>query len=154
LTAIGDEGVLALVCDSTNVFNPSPSGSEGDVARAMKEEVARHKGKRVLVTTLPAMSRACTRWARWPRQPIAALRLGPFAGSDHSGGRGLRLSGQIARYYRSDTAMSLPRGEVLIVATGGQGEPRAALARIAEGNHPIKLDRATLSFLQPSDPRQ
>jgi ribonuclease J len=38
-----------------------------------------------------------------------------------------------------DTAMSLPRGEVLIVATGGQGEPRAALARIADENHPIEL---------------
>ncbi|HZV08341.1 MAG TPA: ribonuclease J, partial [Novosphingobium sp.] len=51
LTRIGDEGVLALVCDSTNVFNPNPSGSEGDVGRAMLEEVRRHKGKRVLVTT-------------------------------------------------------------------------------------------------------
>ncbi|NNE49967.1 MAG: ribonuclease J, partial [Altererythrobacter sp.] len=38
-----------------------------------------------------------------------------------------------------DTAMSLPRGEVLIIATGGQGEPRAALARVAEGNHPLEL---------------
>jgi ribonuclease J len=38
-----------------------------------------------------------------------------------------------------DTAMSLPRGQVLILATGGQGEPRAALARIAEESHPIGL---------------
>ena len=51
LTAIGDQGVLALVCDSTNVFNPEPSGSEGGVLRGLTAEVAKHKGKRVLVTT-------------------------------------------------------------------------------------------------------
>lgn len=43
-----------------------------------------------------------------------------------------------------DTAMRLPAGRVLIVATGGQGEPRAALARIAEGTHPIKVGRDDL----------
>ena len=51
LTAIGDEGVLALVCDSTNVFNPKASGSEGAVRKALLEEVKRHHGKRVVVTT-------------------------------------------------------------------------------------------------------
>jgi ribonuclease J len=51
LTAIGDEGVLALVCDSTNVFNPAASGSEGEVRRGLMEEVAKHAGRRVLVTT-------------------------------------------------------------------------------------------------------
>ena len=39
-----------------------------------------------------------------------------------------------------DAAMRLPRDKVLIVATGGQGEPRAALARVADGTHPIQLD--------------
>ena len=51
LTAIGDEGVLALVCDSTNVFNPRPSGSEGAVREALLETVAGCKGRRVVVTT-------------------------------------------------------------------------------------------------------
>src|SRR3954467_7842732 len=40
LTEIGDDGVLALVCDSTNVFNPEASGSEGEVHRGLLEEVA------------------------------------------------------------------------------------------------------------------
>ena len=140
LTEIGDEGVLALVCDSTNVFNPAPSGSEGDVFRALLEEVDKHRGKRIVVTTFASN--------------VARLQtLGAIA--EHSGrqlcvaGRSLDRIIEVAQangYLEDlpdrvdfDTAMGLPRGEVLIVATGGQGEPRAALARIADGNHPIEL---------------
>jgi ribonuclease J len=66
LTKIGDDGVLALVCDSTNVFNPQPSGSEGAVYRGLLEEVRRHDGKR-----LPRTSRGCRRSAASPRRPAA-----------------------------------------------------------------------------------
>ena len=141
LTAIGDEGVLALVCDSTNVFNPEPSGSEGEVYRGLQLEVAKHKGRRVLVTTFASN--------------VARLQtLGAVAKATGRklcvAGRSLDKiieAGQASGYLKDlpqpidfDTAMALPRGEVLIVATGGQGEPRAALSRIAEGNHPISLE--------------
>ncbi|MEW9853979.1 ribonuclease J [Novosphingobium sp. M1R2S20] len=141
LTEIGDEGVLALVCDSTNVFNPEPSGSEGEVYRGLQLEVAKHKGRRVLVTTFASN--------------VARLQtLGAVARATGRqlcvAGRSLdRIieAGQASGYLKDlptpvdfDTAMSLPRGEVLIVATGGQGEPRAALARVAEENHPLALE--------------
>lgn len=140
LRAIGDEGVLALVCDSTNVFNPAPSGSEGAVHKGLMEEVARHKGKRVLVTTFASN--------------VARLQtLGEVA---RETGRQVCVAGrsidriiEVAQDngYLEDfpdpidfaTAMSLPRGDVMILATGGQGEPRAALARIADDNHPLEL---------------
>lgn len=140
LREIGDEGVLALVCDSTNVFNPKPSGSEGAVHRALMEEVARHAGKRVVVTTFASN--------------VARLQtLGEVA---REAGRQICVAGrsldriiEVAQdngYLEDfptpvnfDTAMGLPRGQVLIIATGGQGEPRAALARMAEKNHPIEL---------------
>ena len=140
LTEIGDDGVLALVCDSTNVFNPSPSGSEGAVFKGLLEEVQKHSGKRVLVTTFASN--------------VARLHtLGEVA---RETGRQICVAGRSldriievsqANGYLSDfpepvdfdTAMGLPRGEVLIVATGGQGEPRAALSRISEDNHPLKL---------------
>src|SRR6478752_5295795 len=51
LTQLGDQGILALVCDSTNVFNPEASGSEGGVYRGLLKEAARHSGKRLVVTT-------------------------------------------------------------------------------------------------------
>jgi len=142
LTAIGDEGVLALVCDSTNVFNPQASGSEGMVYRGLLEETARHKGKRVLVTTFASN--------------VARLQtLGAVADQT---GRRLCVAGRSldriiavakANGYLADfpelvdfqTAMALPRGEVLIMATGGQGEPRAALSRIAEEKHQIELSQ-------------
>ncbi len=141
LTEIGNQGVLALVCDSTNVFNPKASGSEGGVRDALMAEVAKHHGKRVLVTTFASN--------------VARLQtLGEVARASNRklcvAGRSLdRIirTAQSCGYLRDlpdvidfDSAMNLPRGEVLIVATGGQGEPRAALSRIAEDNHPISLE--------------
>jgi ribonuclease J len=132
--------VLALVCDSTNVFNPAPSGSESVVYQGLLEEVRRWEGRRVLVTTFASN--------------VARLQtLGHIA---EETGRALCVAGrsleriievaQMNGYLQHfppvidfDTAMSLPRGQVLILATGGQGEPRAALARIAEESHPIGL---------------
>ena len=140
LTAIGDEGVLALVCDSTNVFNPEASGSEGMVREALLAEVAKHKGKRVLVTTFASN--------------VARLQtLGEVADATKRrlcvAGRSLDRIIRTAKgcgYLRNfpelvdfQTAMALPRGEVLILATGGQGEARAALSRVAEESHQIGL---------------
>jgi len=142
LTEIGDDGVLALVCDSTNVFNPDPSGSEGAVYQGLMEEAKKHDGRRVLVTTFASN--------------VARLHtLGEVAKATGRqlcvAGRSLdriiavaQDNGYLADFpdpIDFDTAMGLPRGEVLILATGGQGEPRAALARIADGNHPLYLVR-------------
>ncbi|MBA3054289.1 MAG: ribonuclease J [Sphingomonadales bacterium] len=142
LTAIGDSGVLAMVCDSTNAFNPEASGSEGGVRDGLLAEVGKHRGKRVLVTTFASN--------------VARLQtLGEVA---EATGRQLCVAGrsldriltaaQASGYLKNfpptidaRAAMNLPRGEVLIVATGGQGEPRAALGRITEGHHDIALER-------------
>ena len=141
LTAIGDEGVLALVCDSTNVFNPNSSGSEGAVRAALLDEVARHRGKRVLVTTFASN---VARLQTLGEVAVATKRRLCVAG--RSLDRIIRTA-QASGYLKNlpdlvdfDSAMNLPRGEVLILATGGQGEPRAALSRIAEGNHQIALE--------------
>ena len=140
LTAIGDSGVLALVCDSTNVFNPEASGSEGEVYRGLLAEVAKHRGRRILVTTFASN--------------VARLQtLGEVAEKTNRQlcvtGRSLdriieaaKASGYLKKFPRTispEAAMNLPRGEVMIVATGGQGEPRAALARITDGHHDVQL---------------
>jgi ribonuclease J len=141
LTAIGDAGVLAVVCDSTNVFNAEASGSEGAVAKGLAAEVARHKGKRVVVTTFASNVARLQTLGNVAKMTGRRLCVA---------GRSLdRIieAGQASGYLKDlpatvdfDTAMRLPRGEVMIVATGGQGEPRAALARITDENHQIKLE--------------
>ncbi|MEC7817908.1 MAG: ribonuclease J [Pseudomonadota bacterium] len=142
LRAIGDEGVLALVCDSTNVFNPNPSGSEGAVHRGLMEEVKRHEGKRVLVTTFASNVARLHTLGEVARESgrqicVAGRSLDRIIAVAQDNGYLLDFPEPVD----FDTAMGLPRGEVLIVATGGQGEPRAALSRISEENHPLELTR-------------
>ncbi len=139
LTAIGDRGVLALVCDSTNVFQDKPSGSEESVHAGLLAKVAEAKG-RVLVTTFASNAARLQTIGRVARETGRQLCI-----AGRSLDRILRVA-QATGYLKDfpppigfDEAMRLPRSEVLIIATGGQGEPRAALGRIAGGTHELKL---------------
>ena len=140
LTAIGDEGVDVLVCDSTNAFNAEASGSEGSVRDGLMQAVGAAKG-RVVVTTFASN----------------AARLATLGAVAKATGRTLCVAGRsldrilgVARtvgYLKDfpptvdfDEAMRLPRNKVMVIATGGQGEPRAALARMAADIHQIKLE--------------
>jgi ribonuclease J len=139
LAQVGDKGVLALVCDSTNVFQNEASGSEAAVHEGLRNEVARAKG-RVLVTTfasnaarLQTIGRVANETGR--RVCMAGRSLDRIV-------RVAKATGYLEDFPETvdfDAAMRLPRSEVLIMATGGQGEQRAALGRIALGNHDLKL---------------
>jgi len=139
LTAIGDAGVLALVCDSTNVFQERPSGSEESVHEGLLAQTMMANG-RVLVTTFASNA---ARLQTLGRVATEAGRRVCIAGRSLE--RILRVA-QATGYLRDfpppinfDEAMRLPKRELLIIATGGQGEPRAALGRIASGAHELKL---------------
>ena len=138
--AIGDKGVDVLVCDSTNIFNTTASGSESTVRKGLFEEVSKAKG-RVMITSFASN----------------AARLHTFGEVAKETGRKLCVTGRsldriikVARatgYLKDfpdtispDEAMRLPKNKVLIIATGGQGEERAALARVANGQHTITLE--------------
>jgi ribonuclease J len=140
LRALGDEGVTALICDSTNILRDGDSFSEGDVAKTLRPLVAEAKG-RVLVTTF------ASNIARIRAIAEAAQACGR---SVIVAGRALDRAIEVARecgyldgmpsFFSLDYFSVLPREKVVIIATGSQGEPRAALARAAEGEHPaIKL---------------
>jgi ribonuclease J len=144
LTRVGDEGILALVCDSTNVFQEEASGSEQQVREGLDRVIGEAEG-RVLVTTFASN----------------AARLSTLGKVAQDTGRRVCVAGRsldrILRVARSvgyltdfpetvdfETAMQLPRREVMIIATGGQGESRAALARIAFAQHRLSLAEGDL----------
>lgn len=146
LTAIGDDGILALIGDSTNVFNTNASGSETDVREGLLKVVKARKKGRVVVTTFASN----------------AARLATLGFVAKESGRHLVLAGrsmdritQVAKatgYLKDmpptlswDAAASMDPSKLLILCTGAQGEPMAALSRIADGSHPVlKLEPGDL----------
>jgi ribonuclease J len=144
LEAIGDKGVLALVCDSTNVFNEDASGSEAAVREGLDGVIAEATG-RVLVTTFASNAARLATLGEVARDTGRQLCV-----AGRSLDRILKVAKSVG-YLRDfpepidfDAAMKLPPREVLIVATGGQGEARAALGRIAFDQHPLKLGEGDL----------
>ena len=140
LKAIGDAGVDVLVCDSTNVFNNEASGSEASVRKGLAEAVAKAKG-RVMVTSFASNAARLQTLGQVARETGRKLCV-----TGRSLDRILKVSRQTGyltdfpETVDPDTAMRLPRNKILIVATGGQGEPRAALSRVAEGSHTISVE--------------
>jgi ribonuclease J len=140
LKAIGDQGVLAMVCDSTNAFNAAASGSEGSVQDDLLKSVKAAKG-RVVVTSFASNA---ARLETLGRVSVLAGRKFCVAGRSLERiieiGKSTGYLTNLPRVWSMDEAMGMKPSEVMVVATGGQGEDRAALARIASGSHPIKLD--------------
>ena len=142
LTALGDEGVLALVGDSTNAIREGRSPSESDVAKTLGELI-RTAPRRVAVTTFAShvgRLRAVADAARAAGREVVVV------------GRAMERVVQVAREtgyldgvqeFRSVESYGyLPPDKVVALCTGSQGEPRAALARIAEDEHPeVALSR-------------
>jgi ribonuclease J len=136
LRALGDEGVLALIGDSTNAVRDGRSPSETDVAKTLAELIRSAPG-RVAVTTF------ASNVGRVKSVALAARAAGREVVLV---GRAMVRIAQVAREtgylegiqeFRSvDTYGYLPHDKVVALCTGSQGEPRAALARIAEDQHP------------------
>jgi ribonuclease J len=134
--ALGDEGVLALVCDSTNVVREGTSPSEADVARNLANLI-KDAPHRVAITTFAsnvARLRSVAEAARECGREVVVV------------GRAMDRVVEVAKEcgyldglpeFRSTDAFGyMPRDKVVALLTGSQGEPRAALARISQDEHP------------------
>jgi ribonuclease J len=142
---IGEMGVDALVCDSTNVFREGFSVSEAEVAATLDRIVSEAKNRIAITTFASHVERISS--------AVAAARK---AGREIViAGRAMRQTIEAARacgYLRDAGAFLdeeafgyLPPDKIMLLCTGSQGEPRAAIARIAEDTHPaIALDDGDL----------
>jgi ribonuclease J len=136
LKRLGDEGVLAVIGDSTNAVRSGRSPSEADVASNLAEIIAASP-RRVAVTTFAsnvARIKAVADAARTCGREVVVV------------GRSMERVVQVARetgyldgvpeFRGTDMYGYLPPDRVVALCTGSQGEPRAALARIAQNDHP------------------
>ena len=139
LKQLGDEGVLALVCDSTNALVNGRSGSEGDVKKGLSNLIGTLKG-RIAVT---AFASNVARLDTIARAAKAHKRHVVLVGrAMHKIVQAAKDTGYLEDFPPTvdfEDADDLPAHKVLYLCTGSQGESRAALPRIASGEHVVKL---------------
>lgn len=137
--ALGDEGVLALVCDSTNALVEGHSGSEAEVKKGLSHLIGTLKGRIAVTAFASNVARLDTiaKAAKAHKRHVVLV------------GRAMHKIVQAAKdtgYLQDfppivdfEDAEDIPAHKVLYLCTGSQGEPRAALPRIASGEHAVKL---------------
>jgi len=136
LRAIGEKGVIAMICDSTNVFSPGRAGSEKDVRESLLKIISNQK-KRVLVTSFAsnvARMESIFYIAKQTKRNISLV------------GRSMHRIYKAAKQcgYLKDVlepidprdASKISKERIILLCTGSQGEPMGALNRIANDIHP------------------
>jgi ribonuclease J len=140
--ALGTEGVRAVICDSTNAVRDGESPSESDVGKSLAEIVGHARGRVALTTFASNVARlrsAALAAAANGREVVVAGRAMERV---INVAREMGLLDGVPPFRGMDAYHALPRDRVLVLLTGSQGEPRAALARIANNDHPeLALDR-------------
>ncbi len=136
LEELGNGGVMAMVCDSTNVFSEGTSGSETEVARTLSGLISEQTGRVAVTTFASNVSRLVSvcRAARDADRSVCLLGRSMLRMIDVA--RSVDLIPNGISFVEPNEAGYLPPDKVLYLCTGSQGEERAALARIARGDHP------------------
>ncbi len=139
LRSLGEEGVLALVGDSTNVFQPGPPGSEADVRAALTRLIGDYDGKIAVACFASNVARLESIAAAAAAHDRHVALVGRSLWRINEAARANGYLADTPPFLRDQDAAYLPDDKVLYVCTGSQGEPRAALNRIADDQHPHVL---------------
>ena len=136
LRSIGEKGVIAMICDSTNVFSPGRAGSENDVRESLLKIISNQK-KRVLVTSFAsnvARMESIFYIAKQTKRNISLIGR-----SMHRIYKAARQCGYLKNLIEPvdpRDARKISRDRIILLCTGSQGEPMGALNRIANDVHP------------------
>jgi ribonuclease J len=138
LAEIGNmEGPLALICDSTNALKEGVSPSESEVAATLERLIAAAP-YRIAVTTFASNVGRVISVARAAQKAGRQVVMSGRAMHRISGiARELGMMEGLAPFLDQEMFKTLPRDKVVLLCTGSQGEPRASIARIARGEHPV-----------------
>ena len=136
LKEIGNQGVLAMICDSTNVFSPGRAGSESDVRKSLLK-VMENRKKRIIVTSF------ASNVARMESVFYCAEKTGRHISlvgrSMHRIYNAARQCGYLSNLIEpvdSRDAKKIERKKIVYLCTGSQGEPNGAMMRISNSIHP------------------
>jgi ribonuclease J len=135
LKRIGEKGILAMICDSTNVFNPGRAGSESDVRKSLLK-IMENKNKRIVVTSFASnVARMesifyCAKKTGRQISLVGRSMLRIYKAARQCG----YLNGLLEPLETKD-AKKIAREKIVYLCTGSQGEPYGAMMRIANYIH-------------------
>jgi ribonuclease J len=136
LAEIGREGVLALVCDSTNVMKSGPSQSEAEVRRSMTELVAELKGRIAVTCFASNVARVETIAMAAQAAGRTVVLVGRSLRNLDTAARECGYLSGVLPFLSEQDVNDVPDDRLLMIITGSQGEPRSALSRISIDEHP------------------
>ncbi len=135
LRRLGDEGVMAMIGDSTNALNEGTSGSEGEVRETLMDLCANRTGRIAVATFASNVARIDTVAKVAAAHDRHLVLVGRSLWRILAAAQECGYLQDIAPPLKDDEGAYLPPDKVMFLCTGCQGEARAALARIAAGNH-------------------
>lgn len=135
LTQLGDDGVLAMVCDSTNVFEEGESGSEATVKEALGRLIAEQRGRVAVTTFASNVARVKTIIDAAAAADRSVCLVGRSMHRMTSAAKAVGILDPKTEFVDESDAGSFPDQNILYLCTGSQGEARAALGRIARRDH-------------------
>lgn len=135
LSKLGDDGVLAMVCDSTNVFVDGEAGSEATVRRSIEAVIAAQPARVAVATFASNVARVKSVVEAAAACGRSVCLVGRSMHKVTDAAKSVGLLRDVADFVSEEEAGFLPPENILYLCTGSQGEARAALSRIARGEH-------------------